>query len=300
MDKTVSTHIETKNTVDDIASGVGILCGRPEVTGRTGYLVLSIICVIITIIFVWSSFIADTVIREDIIISTIYILITLSCVLFTVFIFTYPSRPKKKLVFEGVWFSKEKIWLGEHEIVLQKECSINNLINKKHTNRIHAKWKQTKRVSCIDRTKVSMVLQVVDSKYDNKDYIIEKIHILKGKDDLHYDFLATPTILIINGILYSCKMLTLIEQLKKIAAGMKPFQKNGNICNLVISSQSDTNASFPIITNNIEELKKAIQNKKTTNQTMNALQKKEFIDKRNSDFIIKLSEDHGWKVIFAH
>jgi len=54
--------------------------------------------------------------------------------------------------------------------VLQEKCSINNLMNKERTNCIHANWKQTKRVSCIDRTEASMVLQVVNSKYDNKDY----------------------------------------------------------------------------------------------------------------------------------
>ena len=129
---------------------------------------------------------------------------------------------------------------------------------------------------------------------------IEKIIILKGKDDLHYDFLVTPTILIINGILYSCNMLTLVEQLKKIATGMEPFQKNRNICNLVINSRSNTHANFPVIINNIEALKKIVQNKKITNQTTNALQKGEFIDKENSDFLIKLSKDHGWKINFVH
>jgi hypothetical protein len=57
--------------------------------------------------------------------------------------------------------------------------------------------------------------------------------------------------------------------------------------------------NFSVITNNIEELKKAVQNKKITDQTMNVLQKGEFIDKENSDFSIELSEDHGWKINFC-
>ncbi len=44
------------------------------------------------------------------------------------------------------------------------------------------------------------------------------------------------------------------------------------------------------------ELKKAVQNKKTTNQAMNTLQKGESVDNENGDFLIKLCEEHGWKI----
>ena len=104
-------RVLSKNTVDETTDGVGIFCGKPEVTGSISWPILSAICVIITVIFGWGSFVAEPVVRNDIILLAFLIFITVSCVFFSVFTYTYPSRLKKKLVLQGVWLSKDKIWV---------------------------------------------------------------------------------------------------------------------------------------------------------------------------------------------
>lgn len=308
MDKIMSDSIEGRNTFNDITSGVGIFCGRPEITGRIGCLIISVVCVISSFFFVWNLFVTGPKGGDDILLSIIFILITVLTVFFTVFSFTYPTRPRKKVIFEGVWFSKDTVWLGEHEIELQKECSINDLINKEcsindlmnkgNTNPIHVNWKQTKRASCMDTSEISMVLQIVNTKHDHKDYRIEKVHIFKGKEDLCYDFVSTPTVLIINEVLYTCDMLTLIDQLKKIVENLEPIQKNSGICNLAITLRDSSNGDLTPIISSMGELNNAVQNEISTHRTMNTLEKGEFIDKENSDFLIKLMDEYGWKIVF--
>ncbi len=298
MDRIMNNSIESRNTFSDPTSGIGIFCGRPEITGRIGCLIISIVCVISTILFVWNLFVTGPIIKDDILLSVILILITLSTVFFNVFSFTYPIRSRKKLIFEGVWFSKDKVWLGEHEIELQQKCSINDLMNKGNSNRIHVNWKKTNRASCMDTSGISMILQIVNTKHNHKDYRIEKIHIFNEKKGLSYDFASTPTVLIINSILYPCNMLTLIDQLKKIVENFEPIQKNGALSDLAITIRDDNHGDLTSIITSMGELNEAVQNEISTHRTMNVLQKGEFIDKENSDFLIKLMEDYGWKVVF--
>lgn len=297
MDQIMDDSIENKNTFNDITSGTGIFCGQPEITGRIGCLIILAICVISTIFSVWNSIVNRPIVGDDILLSAILILITLSAAFFTVFSFKYPTRSRKKLVFEGIWFSKDKVWLGEHEIELEKEYSINDLMNKDGINRIHANWNQTNRVSCMDISETSMVLQIVNAKHDRADYRIEKIYTFNGNEGLHYDFVSTPTVLLINGILYPCNKLTLIDQLKKIAESMDHIQKEVGICNLAINIQDNSLGNLVSIIEGVDQLNKALQNEVITNHTMSILQKGEFIDKENSDFLIKLMEKYRWKIV---
>ena len=242
MDNAKSSSTERKNAVGNITitSGLGIFSGKPEITGRIGCLIISAICIISTIVFVIGSFGTGPMVQDNIVLTAIYILITVLVIFFTVLSFTYPFRTRKKLIFEGIWLSKDKVWFGEHEIELKEKCSINNLINDDCTNHIQANWNQTIRASFIDITETSMIVQLVTSKHDYKTYRIGKINILKVKNDLHYDFDSRPTVLLSNGILYTCSKLTLIDQLRKIAKGTKAIQKNGGICNLYITPSGET------------------------------------------------------------
>jgi hypothetical protein len=301
MDNAKSSSTERKNTVGNITktSGLGIFSGKPEITGRIGCLIISVICVISTIVFAISSFGIDPMVQDDIILTAIYILITVFVVFFTVLSFTYPFRTRKKLIFEGIWFSKDKVWLGEHEIELKEKCSINNLINDDCTNRIQANWNQTIRASFIDITETSMIIQLVNSKHDYRAYRIEKINILKVKNDLHYDFDSRPTVLLSNGILSTCSKLTLIDQLKKIAKGTKAIQKNGGICKLYITPSGDIPWDLSERIENVNDLNNIIKNKTKAQRTMSALQTGKFIDKAHSDFLMTLIKDHGWKIEFC-
>ncbi len=298
MDDAKSSSTERKNAVGNmtIMSGLGIFSGKPEITGRIGYLIISVICVISTIVCAIGSFGTGPMVQDNIVLTVIYILITVLVVFFTVLSFTYPFRARKKLIFEGIWFSKDKVWLGEHEIELREKCSINNLINDDCTNRIQANWNQTIRASFIDITETSMVVQLVDSKHE---YKIKKIHILKVKNDLHYDFDSRPTVLLSNGILSPCSKLKLIDQLRKIAKGTKAIQKNGGICNLYITPPGDSLWDLSERMENVSDLNNIIKNKTKAQSTMNALQTGKFIDKAHSDFLMSLIKDYGWKIDFC-
>lgn len=301
MDNATSSSTERKNAVGNktITSEFGIFSGKPEITGRIGCLIISIICVISTIVFAIGLFGSGPMVKDDIVLTAIYILITVLVVFFTVLSFTYPFRTRKKFIFEGIWFSKDKVWLGEHEIELKEKRSINNLTNDDCTNRIQANWNQTIRASSIDITETSMVVQLVNSKHDYKDYRIEKIHILKVKNDLHYDFDSRPTVLFSNGILSTCGKLTLIDQLRKIAKGTKVIQKNGGICNLYITPPGDTLWDSSEGIENVNDLNNIIESQTKAQRTMSALRTGKFIDKEHSDFLITLIKNHGWKIKFC-
>ncbi len=299
MEKVENNCTENKKTVDDITNGIGIFCGQPEITGRMGCLIVSVVCVISTIALAFNSFGAESLMREDIILSIIFILITLLVVFLTVFSFTYPYRTRRNLIFNGIWLSKNEVWLGEHEIELHEKCSINNLMNKDFANTLQANWKHTKRVSCLDISDISMALQIVNSEHDDKDYRIDKIHIFNEKDCQHFDFVAAPTILMINGILYPCNTLTLIGQLRKIAIGIKGIQKKESLCTLAVTQRRDTSGNSSDMMESGGELNNIVENKSKAQQTMSILQKGKFIDKENSDFLISLSKDFGWKIEFG-
>jgi hypothetical protein len=300
MDNAKSSSAERKNTVGNITitSGLGIFSGKPEITGRIGCLIISVICIISTIVFAIGLFGTGPMVQDNIVLMAIYILITVLVVFFTVLSFTYPFRTRKKFIFEGIWFSKDKIWLGEHEIELKEKCSINNLMNDNCTNHIQANWNQTIRATFIDIPKTSIIVQLVNSKHDYKTYRIGKINILKVKNDLDYDFDSRPTVLLSNGILYTCSKLTLIDQLRKIAKGTKAIQKNGGICNLYITPSSKTLWDSSERMENVSDLNNTIKNKTKAQCTMNALQTGKFIDKVHSDFLITLIKDYGWKIEF--
>ncbi len=301
MDNNKSSSTEHKNTIGNISitSGLGIFSGKPEIAGRIGCFIISAICVISTIIIAIGLFGADPKPQDDVVQTAIFIIITVLVVFFTVFSFTYPFRTRKKFIFEGIWFSKDKVWLGEHEIELKEKCSINYLMNDDGTNRIQANWSQTKRASCIDITEVSVIVQLVNSKHDYKDYKIEKIQILKEKDDLHFEFDPRPTVLLINGILSSCNTLTLIDQIRKIAKGTKVIQKSEGICNLHITSPDDSLWGLSERMENAGDSNKTKNNIKRDQHTMNILQTGKFIDKAHSDFLITLIKGYGWKIEFC-
>ncbi len=288
---------ERKDIIDKTTSGVGIFCGQPEITGNMGCFIITVICGISTIVFAFSSFGADPLVRENMILTIIYILITVFAVFFTVFTFVYPLKTRKNFVFEGIWFSGDKIWLGEQEIELKENRSFNGLM-KDRTKNIHASWNQTKRVSCINVAETSMILKVVASKHDYMDYRIEKIQINNKRDGAHYDFIAAPTVLMIDGILYPCATLTLIEQLKKIAKGTTIIRKRGGICNLSIIPQDGPFDNLFAKMKKSYESNGLVIDKMKIQHAISTLQKGEFIDKENSDFLIKLIKNYGWKIEF--
>lgn len=292
-------RVLSKNTVDETTDGVGIFCGKPEVTGRISWFILSAIFIIITVIFGWGSFVAEPVVRNDIIFLAFLIFITVSCICFSVFTYTYPSRLRKKLMFEGVWLSKDKIWVGDHEINMKSECSINSLIKRECNNPVHAKWKQSKGVSSFDKKKTSIAFQIMNSKYDYKDYKIKKIHISQEADDLHYAFSSMPTVLMINGILYSCDMMPFIDQFQKIAESLDLIQEDAGTYYLIITPRGGTLLDSTVAIKDVWELISSKRNRRKINHNLDILQNRKFIDKENSEFLVRLIEDYGWDIEFC-
>jgi len=299
VDNAKGSSTEMKNDVENITNGLGIFSGKPEISGNIGCLILSLVCLLIAIGFVWGSFDGKTMVKSDIFLTTVSILITVSIISFTAFSFTYPFRARKKIVFEGIWFSKDKIWLGEHEIELKEKCSINNLMDDNLENLIEADWKQSRRASCIDITETLVVVQLENSNFDYKSCRIGKVHIFKEKDNLNYHFASRPTVLLIDGILSSCNTLTLIDQIKKIVKGTKTIQQSGGVCNLCITPPGDIPQGLSNSIENVCDLNNLIKNKTNDQQIMSVLQTEQFIDKAHSDFLITLMKDYGWKIDFC-
>jgi hypothetical protein len=156
-----------------------------------------------------------------------------------------------------------------------------------------------KEKSCFNRTKPSIAFQTINSKHDYKDYKIEKIHISQEADELYYTVASMPTLLMINGILHSCDMMPFVDQFQKIAESIEPIQEDAGTYCLIITPPSCTLLDSTVVIKDVWKLNNKKRNSKKIDHNLDILQNGKFIDKENSEFLVRLMEDYEWNIEFC-
>ena len=294
-----SSAVIRDNEKSDNPSGVGIFKGPPsESAERWGCLVPLILCIIcaatVGVVMMMSAS------RPlEYIIPSICTLLTLFLGYHAVIIFRTPQRPKKQLRLEGVWLTRDKAWLGGQEVEIPEEAFVAELY-KRESTRITALRPDAKDTGQLwfDPATISLNLQIVNSKYNAKNYRIACIHVKRNGTYIRtYNLmLSRDQVLVIDGFMYTCKMLPLVKQLKKILSGLDQIQlAEIGIFSLSITPRSSSGGAW-MMYGAIGGVVKGIADSVKASNVKDSLRRGDFIDQETGEVLLELIEKHRWNI----
>ena len=91
-----------------------------------------------------------------------------------------------------------------------------------------------------------------------------------------------------------------LPEFQKIAESLELIQEDaaGTYC-LIITPRGGTLLDSTVVIKDVWELNNLKRNRRKINHNLNILQNGKFIDKENSEFLVRLMEDYEWNIEFC-
>jgi len=196
----------------------------------------------------------------------------------------------------GIWVTGDHLYAGKFKLEFRDEIPFSSIDSIVPIPLLRVTWLQDPNSLTLDARMASPALQLVNSKYDAKDFRIARLHIMVGDESkfIHNMMLCRKIMIGDSESVASVTQQPLVRQLQKVLDGIKQYRGKPDPCTLLITPRGGQGSL--VLFGAIGGIIKSISDRSAVSQIRKDFETGQFVDKVTGKMVLKLIEEEGWAI----